>query len=83
VAPTEEKLVQHRLRWFVHIQRRPPEAPVNSGILKGRENTCRGRGRPKLTWEAVVKKDFRDKNAPRDSALDRTTWKSAVHVLES
>ena len=34
VAPIDEKLVQHRLRWFGHIQRRPPEAPVNSGILK-------------------------------------------------
>jgi hypothetical protein len=26
VAPIEEKLVQHRLRWFGHVQRRPPEA---------------------------------------------------------
>ena len=33
VAPIEEKLVQHRLRWFGHVQRRPPEAPVRSGIL--------------------------------------------------
>jgi hypothetical protein len=31
VAPVEEKLVQHRLRWFGHIQRRPAEAPVHSG----------------------------------------------------
>jgi len=26
VAPIEEKLVQHRLRWFGHIQIRPSEA---------------------------------------------------------
>jgi len=26
VAPIEEKLIQHRLRWFGHVQRRPPEA---------------------------------------------------------
>ena len=25
VAPIEEKLTQHRLRWFGHVQRRPPE----------------------------------------------------------
>ena len=31
VASIEENLVQHRLRWFGHIQRRPPEAPVHSG----------------------------------------------------
>jgi hypothetical protein len=34
VAPIEEKLVQHRLRWFGHIQRRPVEAPVRSGVIK-------------------------------------------------
>ncbi|RCV32360.1 hypothetical protein SETIT_6G252700v2 [Setaria italica] len=27
VAPIEEKLIQHRLRWFGHVQRRPPKAP--------------------------------------------------------
>jgi hypothetical protein len=34
VAPVEEKLVQHRLRWFGHIQRRPVEAPVRSGVIR-------------------------------------------------
>ena len=33
VAPIEEKLVQHRLRWFGYVQRKPPEALVRSGIL--------------------------------------------------
>ena len=33
VALIKEKLVQHRLRWFGHVQRRPPETPVRSGIL--------------------------------------------------
>jgi hypothetical protein len=46
VAPIHEKLVQHRLRWFGHIQRRPPGAPVRSGILSHPENIKRGRGRP-------------------------------------
>ncbi|GER55389.1 F-box protein At1g55000 [Striga asiatica] len=34
VAPIEEKLVQHRLRWFGHVQRRPPDAPVRRGVLQ-------------------------------------------------
>ncbi|PVH64663.1 hypothetical protein PAHAL_2G327100 [Panicum hallii] len=38
VAPIEEKLIQHRLRWFGHVQRRPPEAPVRSGVLKRGDN---------------------------------------------
>jgi hypothetical protein len=49
VTPIQVKLVQHRLRWFDHIQRRPPEAPVHSDILSRPENTRRGRGRPRLT----------------------------------
>ncbi|KAG2551604.1 hypothetical protein PVAP13_9KG196966 [Panicum virgatum] len=35
VAPIEKKLTQHRLRWFGHVQRRPPEAPVRMGFLSG------------------------------------------------
>ena len=41
VAPIEEKLVQHRLRWFGHVQRRPPEAPVRSEILSQDSNMKR------------------------------------------
>jgi hypothetical protein len=48
VAPIQKKLVQHRLRWFDHIQRKPHEAPVRSGILSHYENIKRGRGRPRL-----------------------------------
>ncbi|XP_073354713.1 uncharacterized protein [Aegilops tauschii subsp. strangulata] len=60
VAPIEEKLVQHRLRWFGHIQRRPPEAPMHSGQLKHAENVKRGQGRPSLTWKESVKRDLKD-----------------------
>jgi hypothetical protein len=33
VAPVE-KFVQHRLRWFGHMQRRPSEAPIYSGVIR-------------------------------------------------
>jgi hypothetical protein len=45
VAPIEEKLVQHRLKWFRHVQRRPPEAPMLR-ILGHGSNRKRDRGRP-------------------------------------
>ena len=60
VAPIEEKLVQHRLRWFGHIQQWPPEAPVHSGWLKRADNVKRGRGRPNWTWEESIKRDLKD-----------------------
>uniref|UniRef100_A0A0A9HGK3 Uncharacterized protein n=1 Tax=Arundo donax TaxID=35708 RepID=A0A0A9HGK3_ARUDO len=43
VASIEEKLVQHHLRWFRHIQRRPPEASVYSGRIKRTDNIKRNR----------------------------------------
>jgi hypothetical protein len=49
VAPIKEKLIQHRLRWFGHVQRKPPKAPVRSGVLKRADNVKSGRGRAKLT----------------------------------
>jgi cation diffusion facilitator CzcD-associated flavoprotein CzcO len=56
VASIQEKLVQHHLRWFGHIQQRPPEVPVCSGILSRPENIRRGRDRPRLAWEEIIKK---------------------------
>jgi hypothetical protein len=44
VALIQENLVQHRLRWFDHIQRKPPETPVRSDILSNPENSKRKRG---------------------------------------
>jgi hypothetical protein len=82
IAPIEEKLIQHRLRWFGHVQRRPPEAPVHSGILKHDGNMRRGRGRPKLTWEETIRRDLKDWSIPRDLSLDRSAWKAAIHVPE-
>jgi hypothetical protein len=49
VTPIQEKLVQHRLRWFGHIQRRPHEAPVRGDILSRHENIKIESGRPRLT----------------------------------
>jgi hypothetical protein len=34
VAPVEEKLMQHRLRWFEYIQRRPVDAQICNGVIR-------------------------------------------------
>jgi hypothetical protein len=60
VTPVEKKLVQHRLRWFEHIQRRSTEAPVRSGVIRRSGNEKRGRGRPNLTLKESVKRDLKD-----------------------
>jgi hypothetical protein len=73
VAPIQEKLVQHRLRCFGHIQRRPLEAPVRSGILSRPENTRRGRDRSRLTWEKTIKKYLKEYNISQELALDKNS----------
>jgi hypothetical protein len=83
VALIQEILVQHHLRWFGHIQRRPPEAPIRSGILSRPENIKRGRGRPRLTWEEAIKRDLKECNISKVLALDRSAWKMAIYVHES
>ena len=82
VAPIEEKLVQHRLRWFGHVQRRPSEAPVHCGVLSQDINVRRGRGRPKLIWGETIKRDLSGWDIPRDLCLDRSAWKTAIDVPE-
>jgi hypothetical protein len=34
VAIVEEKLMQYRLRWFGHIQRRPTEATIHNEVMR-------------------------------------------------
>ena len=77
-----KKFVQHRLRWFRHIQRRPPKALMRSGILSQDSNVKRDRGRPKLTWIETIKGDLKGWNIPKDLALDRSAGKTAIHVPE-
>jgi hypothetical protein len=71
VVPVEEKLMQHRLRWFGHMQRRPAEAPIHNGVIRRTGNNKRGRGRPNLTWQKSVKRDLKDWCITKELALDR------------
>ena len=82
VTPVEEKFVQHRLRWFGHMQRRPVEASIRNGVIRQIGNEKRGRGRPNLTWEESMKRDLKDWCITKELALDRREWKLAIHVLE-
>jgi hypothetical protein len=71
VKPVEEKLVQHRLKWFGHIQRRSAETPVRNGVIRRTGNERRGRGKPNLIWEESVKRDLKDWSITKKLTLDR------------
>ena len=60
----------------------PPEAPVRNGILERVDNVKRSRGRHKLTWDELVKRDLKDWNISKEIALDRSAWRLAINVPE-
>jgi hypothetical protein len=38
--------------------------------------------RPKLAWKETVKKDLKGWDIPKDLALNRSAWKTAIYVPE-
>ena len=56
--------------------------PTETSRGTGDSNVKRGRGRPKLTWVEAIKGDLKGWNIPKDLALDRSAWKTAIHVPE-
>jgi hypothetical protein len=82
VAPVEEKLVQHCLRWFGHMQQRSTEAPICNRVIRWTDNEKRDRGRPNLTREESMMRDLNDWCITKELALDRREWKLVIHVSE-
>ena len=83
VAPIEEKMRENRLRWFGHIQRRPINVPVRKSDVIHIEGNDRGRGRPKLTWIEIIKKDLVWCSLTDIMALDRVEWRNRIHKYVS
>ena len=82
VAPIGDKMRESRLRWFGHVQRRPMTAPVRRSETIQVEGARRNRGRPKLTWVEVVKRDMAACNLTADKALNRAEWQNRIHVAD-
>ena len=82
VAPIEDKLRENRLRWFGHVKRRPMDAPVRKSDLVSIDGNTRGRGRAKLTWWDIIKKNMMSCGLTEDIALDRMEWKNRIHVAD-
>lgn len=82
VAPIAEKITENRLRWFGHVQRRSREAPVRrvEGIVFS--PIKRRRGRPRRTWEELVKMDLKLNNIPETLVQNRAEWRRVIHVAD-
>ena len=82
VAPIEDKIRENRLRWFGHIQRKPLDALVRKSDFLTIHGNARGRGRPKLTWIEIIKKDITICNLSVNLALNRIEWRKQIHVAD-
>ena len=71
MAPLEEKLREARLRWFGHVKRRCVNAPVRRYEKISLSHYRRGRGRPKMSWNEVIRSDMKFTGVTEDMAQDR------------
>ncbi|XP_070007691.1 uncharacterized protein [Nicotiana sylvestris] len=81
VAPIDDKMREARLRWFGHIQRRSPYAPVMRCERLVVEGMRRGRGQPKKYWGDVIRQDTVRLQIFEDMTLDRKMWRSSIRIV--
>ena len=53
-----EKLIENRLRWFEHVERRPVDAVVRRVDQMEESQVKRGRERPTKTIRETIRKDL-------------------------
>jgi hypothetical protein len=82
VVPIEDKMREHRLRWFGHVIRRPLDAPVRKGVYDRERGIAKIRGRPKLTWDKLVKQDLQVLEIDWRVVGIRSEWRRAISTKE-
>ncbi|XP_070007632.1 uncharacterized protein [Nicotiana sylvestris] len=81
MAPIDDKMREAMLRWFGHVQRRSPDAPVRRCERLVVEGTRRGRERPKKYWGEVIRQDMARLPISEDMTLDKKMWRSSIRVI--
>ena len=64
------KMLENRLKWFGHVQRKTYEAQVRRIECITVERK-RSRGRPRRTWEEQIKSDMHELRLSKDLTRDR------------
>jgi len=82
VTPIVEKLVENRLRWFGHVERRPVDAVVRRVDQMEESQVKRGRGRPRKTIRETIRKDLEVNELDPHLVYDRTLWRHLIHIAD-
>jgi len=72
VAPIVEKLVENRLKWFGHVERRPVDSVIRRVDQMEESQVKRGRGRPRKTINETIRKDLEVNELDPNMVYDRT-----------
>jgi len=78
LAPIVEKLIENRLRWFGHVERRSVYAVVRRVYQMEESHVKRGRGRPRKT----IRKNLKVNELYPNLVYDRTLWRNLIHVTD-
>ena len=71
---------ESRLRWFGHVKRRRMDVAVRRCESIKLLGCKRGRGRPKKSWQEVIKYGLKFIGLTEDMAQDRSLWRSRIKV---
>ena len=67
------------MRWFGHVIRKG-EGDVVKKVWRMDKEVKLGRGRPEQTWDAVVRRDLKERGLTEEMACDRDEWRSAIRI---
>ncbi|XP_071713187.1 uncharacterized protein [Rutidosis leptorrhynchoides] len=73
------KMREGRLRWFGHVRRRPPTAPVRR-VEALTVSGVRRRGRPTRRLEERLKLDMKELLLTEDMTSNRILWRSRIRI---
>jgi len=82
VTPIVEKLVENRLRWYGHVERRPVDVVVRRVDHMEESQVKRGRGIPRKTIRETIRKDLEVNELDPNLVYDRILWRNLVHVAD-
>jgi hypothetical protein len=77
VVNISDKMRECRLRWLGHVVRRDERNQIRR-VWELEVDGKRPRGRPKLRWKDVVRKDMSDRKIDVSLANDRILWRAAI-----
>ena len=75
-----QRLRENRLQWFGHVVQLEGDDVIKRVRKMQIPGEARGRGRPRMTWDAVVKKDMAECELHEEMALDRSEWRVAIRI---